>query len=65
MALFGPTDPKRNGPFGGLLTVLRTTTAQTTYKRDSETHASMRAISTDQVVTALTASLAKQESSAT
>ncbi len=33
IAIFGPTDPARNGPYGGSLRVLRTRDAITTYKR--------------------------------
>ena len=29
MAIFGPTDPARNGPYGGSLTILRTPDAET------------------------------------
>lgn len=61
VALFGPTDPAKNGPFGGTLTVLRAPGAETTYKRHSEHHVSMKAISVDQVSNALLESLARQE----
>lgn len=44
VAVFGPTDPARNGPYGGSLHVLRQPKAATSYKRDSEISASMRAI---------------------
>ena len=33
VAIFGPTDPARNGPYGGSLRVLRRAAAVTTYKR--------------------------------
>src|SRR5664279_2425867 len=33
VAIFGPTDPVRNGPYGDTLRVLRTGAAATTYKR--------------------------------
>ena len=36
VAIFGPTDPARNGPYGGSLKVLRSAAAVTTYKRDAE-----------------------------
>ena len=45
VAIFGPTDPLRNGPYGGSITVLRAKSVETTYKRAAETHDSMRAIS--------------------
>src|SRR5262249_45455157 len=32
VALFGPTDPARNGPYGSALTVLRSASAVTTYQ---------------------------------
>ena len=41
VAIFGPTDPARNGPYGGSLRVLRSPAAVTTYKRraDDRLHA--------------------------
>ncbi len=57
VAIFGPTDPARNGPYGGSLTVLRNAQASTTYKRGTEIDPAMRAISPDQVFAALRASL--------
>jgi len=53
VAIFGPTDPARNGPYGGTFTVLRSSTASTTYKRTEQPDASMREITPDQVVGAL------------
>jgi heptosyltransferase-1 len=53
VAIFGPTDPTRNGPFHSRLAVLRTAQANTTYKRRSESDASMRAIGVEQVTAAL------------
>lgn len=53
VALFGPTDPQTHGPYGGSLQVLRQTGAETSYKRDPEIAASMRAISPEQVLAAL------------
>lgn len=53
VALFGPTSPERNGPYGGSLTVLRAPNAETTYKRTQEIPASMRALSVDAVGDAL------------
>lgn len=50
VALFGPTDPARNGPYGGTLKVMRVAGAETTYRRDAgEPAASMRAISPGEV----------------
>jgi heptosyltransferase-1 len=59
VAIFGPTDPARNGPYGGSLAVLRSGAAETTYKRQRDVAASMRDISVDQVFTALTNALSK------
>ncbi len=53
VAIFGPTDPTRNGPFGGSIRVLRSSAAVTSYKRKSEIDPSMRAITPDQVFIAL------------
>jgi heptosyltransferase-1 len=49
IAIFGPTDPARNGPYGESLRVLRAPATSTTYKRGSSIHASMQQISPDQV----------------
>jgi heptosyltransferase-1 len=49
VAIFGPTDPGRNGPYGDSLRVLRTDAAATTYKRGAATDPSMRNISPDEV----------------
>jgi heptosyltransferase-1 len=57
VAIFGPTDPARNGPYGGSLTVLRSPHAVTTYKRGAEIDPSMIAISPDQVFAALRTAL--------
>lgn len=53
VAVFGPTDPARNGPYGKSFTVLRSPQAVTTYKRRQEIDASMREISPDAVFDAL------------
>jgi heptosyltransferase I len=55
VAIFGPTDPLRNGPYGGTIRVLRSAGVSTTYKRTAETHASMRSISPQDVLEALPA----------
>jgi heptosyltransferase-1 len=55
VAIFGPTDPLRNGPYGGTIRVLRSPGVTTTYKRSAETHESMRAISPQDVLEALPA----------
>ena len=58
VAIFGPTDPARNGPYGGSFTVLRDPGAITTYKRSEEIHPSMRAIGPQAVFEALLPKLA-------
>jgi heptosyltransferase-1 len=57
VALFGPTDPRRNGPYNRSLRVLRSPSAVTTYKRKSSIDDSMRLISPAEVLEALRASL--------
>jgi heptosyltransferase I len=53
VGLYGPTDPARNGPYGGTIRVLRSADAETTYKRGDKIHPSMRAISVESVLEAL------------
>jgi len=53
VAIFGPTDPARNGPFHSKLTVLRDAHAITSYRRLAEIDASMRAIGVAEVKEAL------------
>jgi heptosyltransferase I len=53
MAIYGPTDPARHGPYGGTIGVLRSPAAVTTYSRTAEPDASMREITPDQVFEAL------------
>ena len=53
VAIYGPTDPARHGPYGGTLTVLRSLKAVTNYKRTPEPDASMRDVSPGQVWSAL------------
>ncbi len=57
VAIFGPTDPARNGPYGGSFRVLRSPSALTTYKRQDEIDPSMREISPDAVFESLRAVL--------
>jgi heptosyltransferase I len=49
VAIFGPTDPARNGPYGDSLRILRTAGTATTYKRGTATDPSMQNISPDEV----------------
>ena len=53
VAVFGPTDPVRNGPYGGDFQVFRTPGAHTTHRRGATIDPSMRAITPEQVFTAL------------
>lgn len=43
VALFGPTDPARNGPYCETITVLRDATSRTSYRRTSGTESGMAA----------------------
>ena len=56
VAIFGPTDPARNGPYGGSLRVLRSANAATTYKRHNH-DADMREVSPASVAEALAAAV--------
>jgi len=53
IALFGPTDPRRNGPFPAGDIVLRAASAGTTYSRSNETDPSLLALSVDEVFAAV------------
>jgi heptosyltransferase-1 len=61
VALFGPTDPARNGPYSGSTTqlseqkntVLRVSGVRTTHARGSQPHPSMLGIAVDQVFEAV------------
>jgi len=55
VAIFGPTDPARNGPYGGDFEVFRTPGAPTTHRRGATIAASMRVITPEQVFAALAA----------
>ena len=55
VAIFGPTDPARNGPYRHSGVVLRWEGAETTYKRGIEPHESLQHISVDEVMSALRA----------
>jgi heptosyltransferase-1 len=59
VALFGPTDPARNGPYGSTIAVLRAPNAATTYRRDDAIAPSMAAIRPEQVFEALEAQLSR------
>jgi heptosyltransferase-1 len=57
VAIFGPTDPARNGPYGGTISVLRDASAVTTYKREFTVSSCMRAVDPAQVAAALRVAL--------
>ena len=59
VAIFGPTDPAQTGAYGGTLTVLRSPSAVTSYKRTGEIALSMRVIGPDAVFDALEPQLAR------
>jgi heptosyltransferase-1 len=59
VAIFGPTDPVRNGPYGESICVLRSTTAITSYKRVSTIDPAMRDIDPDRVFEALKVQLSR------
>ena len=55
VAVFGPTDPARNGPRGGDFEVFRANGVATTHRRGDAIDPSMRAIKPEQVFAALAA----------
>lgn len=55
VAIFGPTDPTRNGPYGGDFQVFRMPGARRSHRRGTVIDPSMRAISPEQVFPALAA----------
>jgi heptosyltransferase-1 len=57
VAIYGPTDPGRHGPYGTSFTVLRSPNAVINYKRTTEPDTSMRSVTPDQVFEALVAIL--------
>lgn len=61
VAIYGPTDPARHGPYGDSFCVLRSSDAITSYRRTSEPDTSMRGISPEQVIRALAPKLAAAE----
>lgn len=53
VALFGPTDPARNGPYPPRETVLRSAAAKTTYQRSETTDPSLLDLSVEEVFAAV------------
>jgi heptosyltransferase-1 len=64
VAIFGPTDPARNGPYGDSMTVLRSLDAVTSYKRGSAIDPSMTLVTPDEVFAALKTQLTRRANSA-
>jgi heptosyltransferase-1 len=64
VAIFGPTDPARNGPYGESMTVLRSPDAVTSYKRGSAIDYSMTLVTPDEVFVALKTHLTRRANSA-
>lgn len=64
VAIFGPTDPARNGPYSDSFTVLRGPLASTSYKRRGRIDASMRDVTPEAVFEALAGRLAARRRSA-
>ncbi len=52
VAIFGPTDPARNGPFGTKSIVLRSPSSQTSHKRRPQPDEGLLEITADQVISA-------------
>jgi heptosyltransferase I len=50
VALFGPTDPARNGPYGGRAIVVRSPQSVTTYKRSAQFEEGLSSIRVDAVI---------------
>ena len=59
VAIFGPTDPARNGPYGNTIHVLRAPGSVTTYKRNAAPDGSMQRILPDDVFESLRAILSE------
>jgi heptosyltransferase-1 len=57
VAIYGPTNPGRHGPYGGSIRVLRTPDAIANYSRRVEPDESMRAITAPMVAAALITAL--------
>lgn len=60
VAIFGPTDPARNGPYGDSVRVIRGPGAETTYKRGAAIDESMRRITPGEIFEALRALLGER-----
>jgi len=49
VAIFGPTDPGRNGPYGGSIEVLRADGVETSYRREKDVTTAMQAVTPETV----------------
>ena len=49
VAIFGPTDPRRNGPYGESIEVLRAEGVETSYRREKDVAVAMRAVMPESV----------------
>ena len=61
VGLFGPTDPSRNGPFGGRSRVLRDAMSRTNHRRSGEAETGLLRIGAAEVVRAATELLGGEE----
>ena len=61
VALFGPTDPARNGPYGGEMVTLRAAQAKTSYSRAARIDPAMKALTPGQVFDALRTQLERMQ----
>ena len=61
-AIFGPTDPARNGPYGSSLRIVRSSGAVTTYKRGAAIDRSMQDIAPEEIFETLRAALGRLRS---
>jgi heptosyltransferase-1 len=52
VAMFGPTNPERNGPYGGRAMVVRSPESTTTYKRSGEAERGLASVTVDEVLAA-------------
>jgi heptosyltransferase-1 len=52
VALFGPTDPQRNGPYGTQAVVLRSQKSRTSHHRTADPDAGLMTITSEEVITA-------------
>lgn len=63
IGIFGPTDPRRNGPYGPAVRALRAPGAKTSYHHDATPDGSMNAVSVEMVLAAMDELLARQPQS--